>query len=61
MHTYRSDTCGTLLLTDARTGSRGRGSGAVLTNLYLDLDHAALKAVAPDNGEVGFDGWSTRL
>jgi phosphoribosyl 1,2-cyclic phosphate phosphodiesterase len=41
----------------ARSGVRR----AVLTNLHLDLDYAALKAVVPDNVEVGFDGWSARL
>lgn len=34
---------------------------AVLTNLHLDLDYNALKAVVPAHVEVAFDGWSTRL
>ena len=34
---------------------------AVLTNLHLDLDYAALRAVVPDNVEVGFDGWSASV
>ena len=41
----------------ARSGVRR----AVLTNLHLDLDYAALRAVVPDNVEVGYDGWSARL
>lgn len=34
---------------------------AVLTNLHLDLDYNALKAVVPANVDVAFDGWSSRL
>ncbi len=34
---------------------------AVLTNLHIDLDYNVLSASLPDNVEVAFDGWSTRL
>jgi phosphoribosyl 1,2-cyclic phosphate phosphodiesterase len=34
---------------------------AVLTNLHLDLDYNALKAVVPANVDVAYDGWSARL
>jgi phosphoribosyl 1,2-cyclic phosphate phosphodiesterase len=38
----------------ARAGVRR----AVLTNLHIDMDYNALKAIVPANVEVGFDGWS---
>ncbi|MET4683534.1 MBL fold metallo-hydrolase [Brevundimonas faecalis] len=34
---------------------------AVLTNLHIDLDYAALSARLPEHVEVAFDGWSCRL
>lgn len=34
---------------------------AVLTNLHIDMDYNALKAIIPDNVEVAYDGWSRRL
>ena len=40
-------------------GSRGSGSKrAILTNLHLDLDYAALKGVTPANVDVAYDGLS---
>ena len=34
---------------------------AVLTNLHLDMDYATLRAVLPENVDVGFDGWSLKF
>jgi len=34
---------------------------AVLTNLHIDLDYKTLSSAVPDNVEVGYDGWSTRI
>lgn len=34
---------------------------AVLTNLHIDLDYNALRALVPENVEVGYDGWSASL
>lgn len=34
---------------------------AVLTNLHIDMDYNALKAIVPNNVEVAFDGWSARF
>jgi phosphoribosyl 1,2-cyclic phosphate phosphodiesterase len=36
--------------------ARSGGKAAVLTNMLLDLDYAALKAVAPPNVDVAWDG-----
>lgn len=41
----------------ARAGVRR----AVLTNLHIDLDYNALKAILPANVEPAFDGWRTEL
>lgn len=34
---------------------------AVLTNLHLDLDYGALKAVLPAHVEVAYDGWTATV
>lgn len=34
---------------------------AVLTNLHIDLDYKALRALVPVNVEVAHDGWSTTM
>lgn len=49
-HTHVDKTLGWI----ARSGVKA----AVLTNLHLDLDYAALKAVAPANVDVAYDGLS---
>ena len=34
---------------------------AVLTNLHIDMDYEALRAIVPPIVEVGFDGWAASL
>lgn len=34
---------------------------AVLTNLHLDMDYNALKAIVPSNVDVAYDGWQAEI